>query len=123
MEKEGINGFTPYSDDDDKNTVKPQYFKTERGTGQGDVSSPLTWMAVMDILLLALNESRPEESLYFMRRGGVMVEARDTCFAEDLTSYAANLHGLQRKADIVSAFTIIAGLDVALTKFRVFHLV
>ena len=52
-----------------------------------------------------------------------MVEARDVCFADDLTSYSANLHGLQRKADIVSAFTIVAGLDVALAKFRAFHLV
>ena len=103
--------------------MKLQYFHTERGTGQGDVSSPLTWMAVMDILLSALNQSRPTENLHFLRRGGVMVEARDVCFADDLTSYSANLHGLQRKADIVSAFTIVAGLDVALAKFRAFHLV
>ena len=77
----------------------------------------------MDILLTALNEPRPEESIHFLGRGGVVQEVRDVCYADDLTSYSANLRGLQRKADLVSAFTIIAGLDVALAKFRAFHLV
>ena len=42
MENKGIRGFIPYSEAEDKNTIKPQCFHTERGTGQGDVSSPLT---------------------------------------------------------------------------------
>ena len=35
MEKEGVDGFVPYAQLEDKNTLKPQYFRTERGTGQG----------------------------------------------------------------------------------------
>ena len=64
MEKEGVSGFVPYSASQNKNTKQPQYFKTERGTGQGDVSSPLTWTSVMDILLTALNYSGPDENLF-----------------------------------------------------------
>ena len=44
----------------------------------------------------------------------------DTAYADDLFSISARREGLQSKADIVSAFTIIFGLKIAIHKLRTF---
>ena len=44
----------------------------------------------------------------------------DTAAADDLLSACGTLQALQHKADIVSAFCIIFGLDIATTKLRTF---
>jgi len=48
-EREGLQGFDP-----DIHPGAPETFNPDRGTGQGDISSPHTWVAVFDILLRAL---------------------------------------------------------------------
>ena len=91
-------------------------FRSHKGTGQGDVSSPLLWCAFFDILLRAL-EMVPSD---FQVRGanGHLATIGDTAYADDLLSISASSHNLQAKADIVSAFAVAFGLDLALHKFR-----
>ena len=43
----GMDGFGELGNED----RLPAYLEAERGTSQGDVSSPANWLAVMDILL------------------------------------------------------------------------
>jgi hypothetical protein len=91
-------------------------FQAEVGTGQGDVGSPLNWIAFFDILLCALELDTTDQPLF--RANGQLYAARDTGYADDLVSAKSTLAGLQAKADIVSAFAIIFGLDIAVAKLR-----
>jgi len=95
---------------------KTPSFKAEVGTGQGDVGSPLNWIAFFDILLCALDREHSDCPL--IRSKGRLTKARDTGYADDLVSIMTSLAGLQRKANIVSAFAIIFGLDIAVAKLR-----
>ena len=97
-------------------------FEPERGIGQGDVSSPLTWLAIYDILLAMLHSDDPH--------GGFRLwdphkrkhyAAPDVGYADDLQSFAATLAQLQRKADVVSCFSIWADLTIAEHKLRLFY--
>ena len=86
-------------------------FHAERGTPQGDVSSPISWTALYDILLRALRlqkEQTFQESGFF------------SCFADDLISMGTSTYSLQQQADLVSAFSLIFGLDLATHKFRAY---
>jgi hypothetical protein len=91
-------------------------FQAEVGTGQGDVGSPLNWIAFFDILLCALELDTVDQPLF--RASGKLHVSRDTGYADDLVSAKSTLGGLQAKADIVSAFAIIFGLDIAVAKLR-----
>jgi hypothetical protein len=91
-------------------------FMAEVGTGQGDVGSPLNWIAFFDILLCALDTDMDDRPL--VRAKGMVIPTRDTGYADDLVSVTTTLSGLQRKADTVSAFAIIFGLDIAIAKLR-----
>lgn len=91
-------------------------FQAEVGTGQGDVGSPLNWIAFFDILLCALELDTTDQPLF--RANGQLHVARDTGYADDLVSAKSTLAGLQSRADIVSAFAIIFGLDIAVAKLR-----
>eukprot|EP01032_Pedospumella_encystans_P017983 gene17983-20484_t len=88
----------------------PNKFTAERGVGQGAGLSPATWNALMDILLRSLEILAPKP--------GLVVSSQDTCYADDLLSPAATLENLQLKADLISAFALIFGLDIASNKLR-----
>ena len=91
-----------------------EYFQPQVGMGQGDVPSPLNWVAFFDILLSAL---RLIDSDFYIRSGDVELSPiGEMAYADDLMSGAASLQGLQAKADIVSAFSIFMGLDLAIQK-------
>jgi hypothetical protein len=107
--KHGYKGFT----------TPLLYFTGERGAGQGDVGSPLNWIAAFDILLCALS-SVDEGHFYIRRHNNILTPAHDIAYADDLISGRSTLLGLQHKADIVSAFSIIFGLDIATDKLRTF---
>ena len=49
------------------------------------------------------------------------MEAMDLAAADDLLSTCGTLECLRQKAEVVSAFCIIFGLDIATTKLRTFH--
>ena len=83
------------------------------------MGSPLNWIAAFDILLCALSTVN-EGSFYIRRHTNVLEPAHDIAYADDLISGMSTRQGLQLKADIVSAFSIIFGLDIATNKLRTF---
>ena len=92
-------------------------FEAIVGTGQGDIPSPCNWNAFFDILLVALATSTHQS---FSTRGPdhLLRPTQDTAYADDLLSVSATGPGLQRKADIVSAFCIVFGMEIATPKLR-----
>ena len=64
-----------------------------------------------------------EGHFYYQSEGGDSRTAEDTAAADDLVSFAGTHRALQAKADIVSGFCLIFGLEVAVKKkLRCFHL-
>ena len=103
--------------------LKEEGLGFERGkrVGQGDVSSPLLWVAVFDMLLTALKEIKNEFKTQDI--DGRTVEVPDIAFADDLISITATIEGLQRKADIISGWCMATGVKVAVSKLRTFGIV
>jgi len=95
------------------------YFNAERGAGQGDVGSPFNWDAAYNILLQAL-DSVDQGHFYVLRSSGQLTKSKGIAYADDLLSGMSSLTGLQLIADIISAFAIIFGLDIASSKPRIF---
>ena len=97
-------------------------FNPERGTGQGDIHSPFTWLAVFDVLLTMLENTPSTEHQFLLRRpDGSLYVARDICFADDLQSFGSTLEGLQRTADLVSTYAMVFNLSIASHKLRAFY--
>jgi hypothetical protein len=92
---------------------------TLRGVGQGDVSSPLAWTALFDILLTAL-KTVDKGQVWSTTTDEERYLTPDIAYADDLISIQSTIEGLQAKADIVSAFTLLFGLQLATKKFRGF---
>ena len=95
----------------------PQPFKVVRGTSQGSVLSPTTWLAFFDILLVALSHVK-EDIILLPGLPEKLIFVHDPAYIDDLITQSATLELLQQKADIISAFCIIFGLDIALKKLR-----
>jgi len=95
------------------------YFSAIRSACQGDVSSPFNWDAAFDILLCALS-SVSSNHFYIASSSGRLSLASDIAYADDLLSGMASLTGLQLKADIVSAYSLIFSLDIAVSKLRTY---
>jgi hypothetical protein len=95
-------------------------FIARRGAGQGDVPSPLNWVAFYDILLDALEEVGGET--YTQSTRGINSKASDSAYADDLFTKKARMAALQQQADVISAFCIVFGIRLSLAKFRSFVL-
>ena len=103
-------------------SLLPLAFSPERGTGQGDIHSPFTWLAVFDVLLTLLDQDQDsQEHIYLPKPDGTTYRAKDVCYADDLQSVAQTLRALQRMADLVSVFALVFNLHIATHKLRVFH--
>ena len=111
LAKEGLKGFSLFEDS------KAPCFQAQVGTGQGDVASPFNWNSFFDILLRAL-ATIDTTPLYIRSTEHHLHPTEDSGFADDLISISARGESLQEKADIVSAFSIIFGLDIATQKLR-----
>ena len=61
-----------------------------------------------------------EDRFYTQDSSGILSPALDIAYADDLLSGMSSLEGIQEKAKIVSAFSIIFGLDIATSKLRTF---
>ena len=101
-------------------------FNPERGTGQGDIHSPFTWLAVFDVLLTVLDRQHPSPDYFHLHQpdGSYLYTyypARPICYADDLQSFAFTILGLQRTADLVSVFAMVFNLTIATPKLRAFH--
>lgn len=83
------------------NMTDSNCFHPERGVGQGDTPSSLIFIAVFDILLTLLDESGT---------------GQPHAYADDLAHIATTRANQQKHADLVSAFCVITGLEVATAK-------
>ena len=119
MEVWEAEGYACMANDGDPNHVC--YINPERGTGQGDVSSPQTWVVFFDIILRTL-ELENEDSFEYLAPDGSLVRAPDSAYADDLFSIAATHSGLQRKANVMSTCAMVLGLKIAQAKLRVFSM-
>ena len=87
---------------------------------QGNVDLTDKWAAFFHPLLCALGMV-DEGHFYF--QGASASQAKDTAAADDLVFFAGTHEALQAKTDLVSAFCLIFGLEVAVQKkLRCFHL-
>jgi hypothetical protein len=98
----------------------PNSFSPTRGTAQGAVLSPENWNALFDTLLRAL-EIAAEESPHLDSALRKLLN-RDIAFADDLFSTTTETKHMAKKGMIISAFTLIFGLDIASQKLRAFHI-
>jgi hypothetical protein len=92
-------------------------FSSQQGAGQGDKASPSIWIAVMDIILTALEIAAPGDFVLESSDGSQYI-ANDLSYADDLITLSSTSEAIQRKADVVSAMTMFLGLEVAVEKFR-----
>ena len=99
-------------------TTCPTSFIRERGTPQGDVSSPHAWTAFFDIALraLALTDPATHYRMPTSRSDSALVS--DIGYADDLVSLSSTLVGLQDKADLMSAFALLFDLAISTPKLR-----
>jgi ribonuclease HI len=99
----------------DQVTISSQRFLQETGSPQGDNPSPLTWLCFIDILLCSL--VIPKVGLTsFLTHDGLAVEQANSCFVDDLITSKGTIQGAQSDADIISAFCIMFGMELSLTK-------
>ena len=96
----------------------PLPIRPKRGCGQGTVLSPSTWIAFFDMLLCSLAAATSDDDLILPSSPSQLHSAKDPCYMDDLLTLAHSQATLQQKADIVSAFCIIFGVDIAVTKLR-----
>jgi len=80
---------------------KGRGFKRDKGVGQGDVPSPMLWVAAFDTLLTALGEI--DSGFKTQDVDGQTRVVKDIAFADDLISVTGSLRSLQEKADVMSA--------------------
>ena len=120
----GAQGFG-----DTPSLERPCTFHRDRGTPQGDVSSPHNWVSFFDIVLHALLLDRqsplsPASGSLFTAPGpsGGLYTVGDMGYADDLVSTASTLEGLQRQADIVSAFALCFDMEITVSKLRLARL-
>ena len=97
--------------------INQQAFTKETGTPQGDTPSALIWNAFEDILLVATSKCRAGRTS-FPTHDGLAVEQESSAFVDDLTSFMGTYEGIQTEADIISAFCIIFGIEISITKLR-----
>ena len=117
---------TPYAlsqwDIDGLEGIRDLSFNPERGTGQGDIHSPFTWLAVFDVLLTVLDLQPPSPHHFMLRRPDAsLYPARPICYADDHQSFASSLPGLQDTAILVSVCAMVFNLSIAVHKLRAFH--
>ena len=99
-------------------TSCPNTFIRERGTPQGDVSSPHAWTAFFDIALCALATTDPSLHFRMLTSRSESALVSDIGYADDLVSLSSSLAGLQHKADLMSAFALLFDLAISAPKLR-----
>ena len=81
----GYQGLGP-----DISTVRPGTFVRERGTTQGDVSSPHAWTAFFDIALQALAMTDPSLHFQMSNVRDASATVSDLGYADDLVSLSSS---------------------------------
>ena len=97
---------------------EPSFFIPVRGTPQGDTISCLTWTVFENICLAALCKDPGRVKLYIRGADGLIHEAADLCYADDLNTVSPTLEGMQRKADIIGGIAEALHLRISIKKLR-----
>ena len=97
---------------------EPAFFIPLQGTPQGDTISCLTWTVFENICLAALCNDPGRVKLYIRGSNGLIYEAADLCYADDLNTVSPTLAGMQRKADIICGLAEILHLRISIKKLR-----
>ena len=95
-------------------------FMAERGTAQGDVTSPATWMCVFDILLTMIELACLKNDFY-IRHGSKISPVKPIAYADDLLAVMADVEGLQQMSRTVSGFCGICNLTILPAKLRTYY--
>ena len=77
------------------------------------------WNIFIDILLCSLKHV-DYNPIYMQSMDGNCVRMTDTAYADDLITCSSTEEGLQVKADVVSAFSIVMKVSIAIHKLRSF---
>ena len=85
------------------------------------MESCVIWKAVMDNLLTAI-EMADEDPVLILGPDHELRALKPGCFADDLLAAATGSSGLQKLADVVSAFCVVFGFDIKVAKLRAFLL-
>ena len=95
-------------------------FSPERGTGQGEPSSPTNWNGIADIPATGLRILEDEMALYtyICCEDYDMYRQKSIFYADDIKVDAPENTLLQKKADLLSAFCIVLGLQLSDEKIR-----
>ena len=112
----GVGLSNPNSDN--PSVLQTSTFQADNGTGQGDVTSSTIWACFLDILLTMLhNDSLKNPSLLYGEHGR-QYHMQEIAYVDDIESSTLSATAMQRKADIVSAFCIITGIQLSYSKLR-----
>ena len=113
---------------DDPEVIKG--FNAERGAPQGDGPSPLVFVAIMDILLRALQLAHERQlmtpdgttvsSFHLPGGNGTTYRVNNLAFADDLCTPTQSPYELQAKANIISAFCAVFQIKLNPDKMRAF---
>ena len=95
-------------------------FSPERGACQGGQDSPLKWVIVFDMVAtgLRLLDTQEASPTYVATEDNYVYEHTDTFYADDHKASVARAEMLQKKAELVSAFCIVLGLELSEKKIR-----
>ena len=99
-------------------TVRSLGFTPQRGLTQGDVKSPLGWLAYFDILISALNKCRRTEYPKVAVEKPLLTSVLPSVYMDDLTTATCRREHTQEIADLVSAMNALFGTSAAIEKFR-----
>jgi hypothetical protein len=96
-------------------------FSPDQGTAQGGVDSSLVFSAFLDILLHAISRHLPNDDAFFLSDvDGTIIRSESIAYVDDLICSTGSALGLQKVADMVSAFCIVFRLQLNTEKFRAF---
>jgi len=95
-------------------------FSPERGTGQGEPSSPTNWNGIADIPATGLRMLEDQFILhtYICSEDYDMYRQKSIFYADDIKLDALENSIMQRKAELLSAFCIVLGLQLSDEKIR-----
>jgi hypothetical protein len=80
----------------DHSFLDGEYFLTEKGVGQGDIPSPLLWVAAFDVPLVALASTPSDFRTQDLAHQAT--SCSDIAYADDLVSIVSSPEILQAKA-------------------------
>jgi hypothetical protein len=109
----------PHTQDSDNPSLhQTSTFQADNSTGQGNVTSSAIWAFFLDILLTMLHNDSLQNPSMLYGENGRQYPMQEIAYVDDIESSTFTSTAMQRKADIVSAFCIITGIQLSYSKLR-----